>query len=282
MDNKTEPLRYSRVADGGISLQLRTNLFLGTEEMGGEILRYLVGVGDVFVPEVFDGGKLTGGKKVKFDPDDIGLPLKGWVDERYSLGIIGERHRPVDSSLHVSATDFLMFDHLGLRVDSKWFVDKARLDKFVGVAKDLYTIIGANSGYVQNWNLERALGEITDGNGKLVGYKAPGVQWSLRGLFWANLFGPEYVDMYGRNKLLAAPWHKVENLPDGGVLLFISSSPFDASHPEYHARKEQLYEYLGRDAFTGDLLPKFRTDGRKKRDARPLMQSGGVRDDVFH
>ena len=281
MDNRTEPLRHSRRDDGGISLQLRTNLFLGTAEMGEKILRYLVGVGDIFIPEVFDGGKLTGGRKVKFDPGDLGLPLKGWVDERYSLGIIAERHRPVDSSLCVSATDFLMFDHLGLRVDSKWFVDKARLDKFVAIAKDLYVITGANSGYIQNWRLERALGEITDEHGKLVGYKAPGVQWSLRGIFWANFFGPEYVQMFGRDRLLSAPWYKTEDLPDSGLLLLISESPFDADKPDYQERKKQIYAHLGDDAFTGNLLPEFRTDGRKKKDARPLIQSGGVRDDIF-
>ncbi len=78
-------VRKPIVGDAGVTLHLRTNLFLGTKEMGGRILSYLIDEGDVFVPEVFDGGKLTNNKKVGFDPKNLTLPLEGWVDERYSL-----------------------------------------------------------------------------------------------------------------------------------------------------------------------------------------------------
>lgn len=269
------------VGDAGITLQLRTNLFLGTKEMGERILRYLIDAGGVFIPEVFDGGKLTNNKKVSFDPKTLTLPLEGWVDERYSLGIIAERHHPVESSLHVTATDFVMFDRLGLSLATEWFTDEERLNKFVRVAKDLYSIVGGNSGYIQNWRNERSLGDLTDYEGNLVGGRPPKVKWALPGIFWANFFGPEYVDMFGRNKLVSAPWHRTEDLPDGGMLTFVSESPLNASEPEYQIRKKELYSYLGEDAFTGALRPNFRTEGRKKRDARPLSRSGGVRDDVF-
>ena len=269
------------VGDAGISLQLRTNLFLGTVEMGEKILQCLVQAGDIFVPEVFDGGKQTGGRKVKFDSQDLSLPLKEWVDDPYSLGIIAERQGPVESTLHVSATSFVMFDHLGLSVDSRWFTIAEHVDRFVGLARDLCGIIRPNSGYVQNWRSERVLGEITDEYGNLVGYSAPKVKWALKGIFWGNFFGPEYVEMFGRKKMMTAPCYKIEELQDGGVLLLLSKSPLEASEPEYLARKNELYAYLGQDAFTGKLMPTFRTEGRKKRDARPLVETGGIRDDVF-
>lgn len=281
-NNDNPPAKKQVVGDAGINLQLTTNLFLGNVEMGEKIIGYLIEVGGVFVPEFFDGGELTKGRRVKFDPQDLVLVLKGWTHNRYSLGIIADRHNPIESSLHVSSTDFLMFDHLGLNVESKWFTDIQNISKFVSVAKGLYRLIQPNSGYIQNWRYERTIGEVIDSAGNLVGYKAPRTKWLLKGLFWANFFGPEYVDMFGRNNLLAAPWQRIETLSDGGVLAIISESPFDASRPECQARKQQLYDYLGKDAFSGDLLPKFRTEGRKKKDARPLMHSGGARDDIFH
>ena len=270
------------VGDAGIHLELRTNLFLGSREMGDRILRFLAQTGDIFVPELFDGGKLTSGSKVRFDPENLTLPLDVWVDERHSLGIIAERNNPVKVSIVVSASDFLMFDHVGMSVDSMWFTSPERLDRFVLVAKGLYMVTGANNGYIQNWRSERLVGELTDEHGNLLGYDPPGEKWLLKGLFWANFFGPEYVTMFGKDKLLAAPWSKVEELPDGGFLTLVSNSPLDASKPEYQTRKKALYAYFGVEAFTGSLLPQFRTEGRKKRDARPLMQTGGVRDDVFH
>jgi len=126
------------------------------------------------------------------------------------------------------------------------------------------------------------VGELTDKHGNLVGYNPPKEKWLLKGFFWANFFGPEYVTMFGKDKLLSAPWTKAEELSDGGFFTLISNSPFDASKAKYQARKKALYTYFGDEAFTGSLLPPFRTEGRKKRDARPLIQTGGVRDDVFH
>src|SRR5260370_1425459 len=124
--------------------------------------------------------------------------------------------------------------------------------------------------------------ETFDENGVRVKYEPPIEHWSLRGLFWANFFGPEYVDMWGREKLLAAPCYKVEPLSDGGVLLLLMESPLDASKPEYKAKKQELFSYLGEEAFTGSLLPRFRVGpGRKVKDARPLIETGGARDDVF-
>lgn len=269
------------VGDAGIHLEFRTNKFLGTREMGKKILSFLIQTGDVFVPELFDGGKLTNGRKVRFDPSDFSLALDGWVDDRYSLGIIAERHDPIEVSIVVSASDFLMFDHFGLSIGSAWFTSSERVSRFLSVANDLYSITEANNGYIQNWRSERVVGEITDKNGNITGYDPPRTKWLLKGLFWANFFGPEYVRMFGRERLLSAPWHKIQNLSDGGLLLLISESPVDAAKPEYESFKQEIYEHLGMDAFTGTLLPEFRTDGRKKRDARPLIQSGGIRDDVF-
>jgi hypothetical protein len=40
----------------------------------------------------------------------------------------------------------------------------------------------------------------------------------LQYIFWANFFGPEYVERYGRDFLLNAPGWKVEELDDGGIL----------------------------------------------------------------
>lgn len=69
----------------------------------------------------------------------------------------------------------------------------------------------------------------------------------------------------------------------GGVLLFLSKHPLDAGEPWYGEGKKELYEYLGRDAFDGHATPRFRVDDpwRKKRHARPLVQTGGELDDVF-
>jgi hypothetical protein len=249
----------------------------------------------VFVPEVFDGGEVTGHKKVRFDPADLGLPLKAWTHDRYSLGILAERRHPIKVHFSVSPTDFMMFDHVSLTVclDTNggldigkvaWFTENIGADKMVQLAREFYSLIDASWGYIQNDFHEHLIGDVLDEHGNVIeGHPPKGsARWALRGLFWANFFGPEYVDIFGREKLTSAPVHKVEPLPNGGLALFLSESPFEASKPEYQKQKNQLFDYLGEDAFNGKLLPSFRMGpGRKVRNARPLVETGGFRDDIF-
>jgi hypothetical protein len=46
----------------------------------------------------------------------------------------------------------------------------------------------------------------------------------LKYLFWANFYGPSYVERYGRDFVLGAPGWKKEELDDGGVLYVVDES----------------------------------------------------------
>lgn len=286
--------KHPIITNRGIVLNIRTNLFLGTREIGEKILNSLIRSGNVFTPSTFWIGQSTSQRQVRFDPENLSLPLEAWTDHRYSLGIIAERSEPLLVSLNVAASDYAMFDFLILRFSlsdregkfnedlAKLFVDSVGIQNLVRVSRNLYTIIGANSGIIANDYHEHSLGEYFGKDGNLLGYNPPNVPHALSGLFWANFFGPEYVEALGRDRLISAPCHKIEELSDGGIIVFLSESPLDASGKDYKVRKRELYDYLGEDAFTGRLMPKFRTgQGRKNRDARPLTQTGGVRDDIF-
>lgn len=43
-------------------------------------------------------------------------------------------------------------------------------------------------------------------------------------IYWANFFGPEYVDKLGKDFLINAPGWKVEELDDGGILYVLTPS----------------------------------------------------------
>jgi len=49
----------------------------------------------------------------------------------------------------------------------------------------------------------------------------------LRRILWANFYGPEYVQTYGREFLLSAPGWRTEELPDGGIAYVLSKHCFD-------------------------------------------------------
>jgi hypothetical protein len=45
----------------------------------------------------------------------------------------------------------------------------------------------------------------------------------LPALYWANFFGPRFVDSLGRGRIESAPKWKIKQLPDGGYLYILSS-----------------------------------------------------------
>ncbi|OLD12724.1 MAG: hypothetical protein AUI97_06485 [Crenarchaeota archaeon 13_1_40CM_3_52_17] len=282
------------IRDAGISVHIQTNLHLRSQTNAEQVIHCLLDAGGLFIPETFEGDN---GRRTLFNASDLTVPLNGWtngwiVGKDRLPGIMTKRLKPFKVLFNVMTTDFVMFDYLSLYfcLDKNGVLDPKRaklFDQFVGpaklvtVAKSLYGAVGANRGDIRNDFHEEPLGTWKKDNAR--GWNPPKVRHALQGLFWANFFGPEYVDMWGREKMLSAPCYRAEELPDGGVILQLSASPFDASKPEYADTKQRLYDYLGEDAFTGKTLPKFRIgEGRKKRDARPLRETGGVRDNIFN
>ena len=63
----------------------------------------------------------------------------------------------------------------------------------------------------------------------------------LRQLLWANFYGPEYVQKYGRGFLLNAPGGRKEKLPDGGIAYILSKSCFDKTQ---RISEKEIVDYL--------------------------------------
>ncbi|TAK30235.1 MAG: hypothetical protein EPO21_19615 [Chloroflexota bacterium] len=64
-------------------------------------------------------------------------------------------------------------------------------------------------------------------------------------LFWANFFGPPYVERYGRDFLLGAPGWRVEELSDGGILYVLSPSFVNLWQV---AKEKEVLDYFRRKA----------------------------------
>jgi hypothetical protein len=96
------------------------------------------------------------------------------------------------------------------------------------------------------------------GRGDLVGDAEAGeVSWGftaqlrtgLPTLYWRNLFGRPYVELFGRERLRSAPAFAVIEQPWGYALQLTPDPPGDASYGEYRQVRERVIEHLGRAAF---------------------------------
>jgi hypothetical protein len=70
-------------------------------------------------------------------------------------------------------------------------------------------------------------------------------------LYWLTLFGPPYVKIFGRERLLSAPVYRVEELPYGGVSLQLTPSLTDlTTNPEeFEETRRAVLDHLNCDVF---------------------------------
>lgn len=71
----------------------------------------------------------------------------------------------------------------------------------------------------------------------------------LPGIYWANFFGPRYVDFFGEDRLLSTSAHEARWLGEAGILLLVSESPFEYDDSEVKATEQAVVEHLGPEAF---------------------------------
>jgi len=98
------------------------------------------------------------------------------------------------------------------------------------------------------------------------------LQWGLPDVFWANFLGPEYVEMFGSEKVFSLPCYEAERLHDGGAVFLVSSSPFDClTDPQgFDQRRLDITRHLGAEAFDTGYdnspvkVPKFRYEEERK------------------
>lgn len=73
------------------------------------------------------------------------------------------------------------------------------------IYQETKSVIGAVGHFDDKWFLNKNLNKL-----------------ELVSLGWANYFGPEYVNKYGKDFFMSAPGYKKQELPDGGILYLVS------------------------------------------------------------
>jgi hypothetical protein len=80
----------------------------------------------------------------------------------------------------------------------------------------------------------------------------------LSNLYWLNVFGRPYVELFGTNKLLRAPADFVQALPYGGVAVRLTKDLADSSEAwnEFKAVRASCQQHLDSNAFFDPQAPK--------------------------
>ena len=66
-------------------------------------------------------------------------------------------------------------------------------------------------------------------------------------VFWLNVFGPQFVESVGRERMLSTPAHRVEELPNGCVLLVLWPTAADFASEEARVAQARAHVHLRPD-----------------------------------
>jgi len=202
----------------------------------------LIEFGEKLIPEKFGP---YGQARDAFSPHMLEKALQFWVTPPPgSLGFYGEKKRPISVRFWVNWVyrESKHFNELNLWVDQKQSAIRDSESWLIKLARRLYLWGAMDYGYMRHEVVASGRIGLT-------------LERGLPGIYWANFFGPLYVEFFGREKFLSAPAYFKEELPDGGFLLLTAPSPLDYGRPEVRALEEALMDHLGRDAFFEKARP---------------------------
>lgn len=174
--------------------------------------------------------------------ENIGILLKRISSPKYDLDFSGQRMK------------LLVKNQLDMNIENQLFEEPKGVQSFLQFANALYDSVRPAYGYAAHRKDYLAKNmQITypsHGNvSRVETWVGRDLSKCMRGIYWANWFGPIYVDFFGRKRMESAPCFWKENLPDGGYLILTSATPFEYDNPDVKAMEQALREHLGVDAF---------------------------------
>lgn len=136
--------------------------------------------------------------------------------------------------------------NLSTWIDKSYFLqDKRRKSQYLELCKDYYAWGEMQHGFialVEEYEMKNSFG-----SGRGVG--GANLRRGLPGIYWANFFGPKYVEWFGREKFDSIDAYQAERLPDGGWMIISRPEVLTWDEPAIRKREQQIIEQLGRDAF---------------------------------
>jgi hypothetical protein len=123
----------------------------------------------------------------------------------------------------------------------------------VNLVSELSCLLSADfaSAYVVFEDRERAKRRYKAVRPMIIGPFTVDLQRSIPDLPWLSVFGPPYVELFGRDRILTCPAFQVKELQKGCWSLQIADQPSSCREDpdEYERRRDQAKEHLGLDCF---------------------------------
>lgn len=143
----------------------------------------------------------------------------------------------------------------------EYFQSEENVAEFLEFSDELYDLFRPVYGEISHkkeWDSKTVVFEPIRIGNKMVNAEAHLPVQPTRGvpgIFWANYFGPTFVNFYTQAKLEAAPGYSKKRLADGGYRVLTGSTPLNYLKPENQKMEQSLIEHLGPDTVFDKTTP---------------------------
>lgn len=250
--------------NGVISLSLFGAKPLVNAEVGRDALRSLLGVVPGLRPQAYFHPPGRRIRRIR----SLESELASLTTEPVMFVVDGVAD--VESSGSVGLLDTEAYSHLYAEIPDEHLRDAATRSELLRIALALMVQVHGISGYchdLRDFSLqnERNPGVFRALGVSLRGYRMkmwslsreidvernPGHHHFVEGrmfvVAWANFFGPEMLKALGRDRVLAADWHSVEER-DGHVMALLYPDPFAPDEDEKRKQQARVREQLALDS----------------------------------
>ena len=227
-----------------ISCKFRSLKDFQNRDLAESVLKKIEEYGSDFIPDKFDFYEPL---KKTYKESGLNEAVKLWINEEgnrnhkekghpYAVGqLIMHKKRGSKASYFVSwekekRKEFNLFT---LRVDISFLQNKNNLQRFLDLCYELAELIEPVHGEIVNCSFPR-WAEPLD-----LKVRIPELQWAV-------IFGKPYIKMFGMDRLMNTPCHKVEKINDDIFALYLTENVFE---PISSNIRQEIKEYLGEDCF---------------------------------
>jgi hypothetical protein len=225
-----------------ITLSLFTDIDISRWQIAGRLLDAIAGA--------IDG--------LRFDSADLGIKQLALYDLDYSplasdwqdsaVVVIGAKAPVPTDLIFTNSPSGITPRSIALTIGATYFGDPTRVANYVEMVAELANLVGASYGRAHDTGdfLQLRKTSLPE-----VGEVALGIDLhrGLPGIYWLNVLGPSIIKRVGAERLRSASAMRQVDLPYGGVLLQMYTSPNEFDMAENRNAIKSLIDHVGSEAF---------------------------------
>lgn len=218
-----------------------------------EFVNILNSAGRFMKPEKFDRKEPV---KIVFEsenPQCMDQLLEIWNSKYHWVHLNRKGPFPSWMTVQMYPAQSNLFNEIISGIDTRYFKKDEDIKELYHLAKQLFSWGACVHGYIchdDEWQSKNVFDTPTEVTGGLKVFTGgTSLKQCLPGVYWANYFGPLYVNYLGREKFLSMPAYSKEELPDGGFMVLTAESPFEYRDQKVQDVETAILKHLGREYF---------------------------------